>query len=59
MQKRKKEREKKKTARRIRKRSKEWEIKILILAAYLEGLAVLSLVLQLEVVVQGHYGDTA
>ena len=63
MQKRKKKREReiknKKTVRRIRKRSKEWETKIVILAAYLACLLVFSLVLQFEVAVQGHYGDTA
>ena len=42
-----------------KKRVEESQTKILILAAYLEGLAVFSLVLQLEVVVQDHYGDTA
>ena len=45
--------------RRIRKRNKEREIKIVILVTYLECLAVFSLVLQLEVAVQSHYGDTA
>ena len=50
---------KKNRARRMRKRSKEWETKIVILAAYLACFLVSSLVLQFEVAVQGHYGDTA
>ena len=59
---RKREREKKKrkqtVRRKTRKRSKEWETKIVVSAAYLACLLVFSLVLQFEVAVQSHYGDT-
>ena len=54
-----KKKRKKNRAKRMRNRRKKLETKIMILAAYLACLLVFSLVLQFEVAVQGHYGDTA